>query len=66
MRDYWDALHRYSEAGGYINFMDADDQSRIADNYRANYARLAEVKAKYDPANFFHVNQNIVPAVPVA
>jgi len=66
VRDYWDALHQYAEAGGYINFMDADDQSRIADNYRANYARLAEVKAKYDPANFFHVNQNIAPAVPVA
>lgn len=63
VRDYWEALHQYAEPGGYINFMDADDQSRIADNYQANYARLAEVKAKHDPANFFHVNQNIAPAV---
>jgi hypothetical protein len=63
VREYWAALHEYSEPGGYINFQDADDQTRIEDNYASNYARLAEVKAKYDPDNFFHVNQNIKPAV---
>ncbi|WP_426995944.1 FAD-binding oxidoreductase [Pseudarthrobacter sp. N5] len=62
VRNYWSALHEYSEPGGYINFQDADDQSRIEDNYAANYARLAQVKAKYDPDNFFHVNQNIKPS----
>ena len=62
VKEYWTALHQYSEAGGYINFMDADDQSRVADNYQSNYARLAEVKATYDPDNFFHINQNIAPA----
>jgi UDP-N-acetylenolpyruvoylglucosamine reductase len=66
VRDYWAALHEYSEPGGYINFQDADDQSRIEVNYAANYARLAEAKAKYDPDNFFHVNQNIKPAVTAA
>ena len=30
--------------------MDGDDQTRIEDNYRGNYARLAAIKAKYDPA----------------
>jgi len=62
VREYWNALHPYAEAGGYINFMDADDQSRIEDNYQDNYQRLRTVKAKYDPDNFFHINQNIVPA----
>ncbi|MEV7635891.1 FAD-binding oxidoreductase [Pseudarthrobacter enclensis] len=62
VRDYWTALHEYSEPGGYLNFQDADDQVRIEDTLGSNYARLAELKAKYDPDNFFHINQNIRPA----
>jgi FAD/FMN-containing dehydrogenase len=42
--------------------MDGDDLPRVAENYGANYRRLTEVKAKYDPQNLFHVNQNIPPA----
>jgi FAD/FMN-containing dehydrogenase len=61
VRDYWAALHEYSEPGGYLNFQDADDQSRIQDTLGSNYARLTELKAKYDPDNFFHINQNIPP-----
>lgn len=61
VRDYYDATAPYSEAGGYINFMDEDDQGRVKDNYQQNYDRLAQVKAKYDPANLFHLNQNITP-----
>ena len=45
-----------------LNFQDADDSVRVKDTYAANYARLAEVKAKYDPDNFFHVNHTIAPA----
>ncbi|WP_326958160.1 MULTISPECIES: FAD-binding oxidoreductase [unclassified Arthrobacter] len=62
VRDYAAALQPYSETAGYINFMDGDDQGRVAENYGPNYARLREAKAKYDPQNLFHVNQNIVPA----
>jgi hypothetical protein len=62
VRDYWTALHPYSSGGGYINFMDADDSARTIDNYGPNWARLREVKAKWDPDNLFHVNQNIPPA----
>jgi len=62
VRNYWEALHPFSSGGGYINFMDADDSSRTSDNYGENWNRLRQVKAKWDPDNVFHVNQNIRPA----
>lgn len=62
VREYAEALRPHSAPGGYINFMDRDDQGRVAENYGPNYQRLREVKAKYDPQNLFHVNQNITPA----
>jgi len=62
VKDYYAALAPHSSAGGYVNFMAGDDQSRIRENYKGNYDRLASIKAKYDPDNLFHFNQNIVPA----
>jgi FAD/FMN-containing dehydrogenase len=62
VRDYHAALEPYTSAGGYINFMAGDDQTRIQANYGSNYARLAAVKKAYDPTNLFHLNQNIAPA----
>ena len=62
VRAYYDALQPVSSEGGYINFMDGDDQDRIKANYRANYDRLAAIKATYDPGNLCHLNQNIRPA----
>ena len=61
-RDYWDELHPESAGGAYINFMMDEGQERIQASYRGNYARLAQVKRRYDPDNTFHVNQNIRPA----
>jgi FAD/FMN-containing dehydrogenase len=61
VRDYYAATAPLSEDGGYVNFMAGDDQGRIRANYRGNYDRLVEVKRTYDPANLFHLNQNIEP-----
>jgi FAD/FMN-containing dehydrogenase len=61
VRDYHAAIAPYSQAGGYVNFAAADDQDKVAENYGANYARLVEVKRRYDPGNVFRVNQNIRP-----
>jgi hypothetical protein len=60
--DYWEALHPYSSGAAYVNFMMEEGQERVQASYRDNYERLAKVKAKYDPENVFHVNQNIRPA----
>jgi FAD/FMN-containing dehydrogenase len=64
-RDFLDALEPH-RAGVYVNFLDSDDDpSRVHEAYGdANYRRLAEVKAKYDPANVFHINKNIQTATP--
>ena len=59
---YWEALHPYSMGGAYVNFMMDEGQERIRATYRENYDRLSAIKRRYDPANFFHVNQNIEPA----
>ena len=61
-KDYWEALHPYSAGGAYINFMMEEGQDRVQATYRDNYQRLASIKKKYDPNNFFRVNQNIRPA----
>jgi FAD/FMN-containing dehydrogenase len=61
-KDYWEELHPTSAGGAYINFMGDEGQDRIKAAYRGNYDRLAQVKQRYDPDNFFHVNQNIRPA----
>ena len=60
--DYWDATHPYSAGGAYVNFMMDEGQDRVRATYGANYDRLAEIKAIYDPANLFRINQNIQPA----
>jgi FAD/FMN-containing dehydrogenase len=61
-RDYWNALHPYSDGGAYVNFMMEEGQDRIKATYRENYERLANAKRKWDPENLFRVNQNIKPA----
>ncbi len=61
VRDYSDAVAPHSEVGGYVNFMDDDDETRIRANYGANYDRLVKIKRQLDPDNLFRGNQNIVP-----
>jgi Berberine and berberine like len=61
-KGYWEAVHPYSVDGCYVNFMMEDgDDSRLKATCGDNYNRLVALKAKYDPTNFFRVNQNIRP-----
>ncbi len=54
---------RHEGSGVYVNFLDNEGDDRIREAYgEANYARLAQIKRKYDPANTFRFNQNIRPS----
>jgi len=59
---YWEALHPYSDGGAYVNMMMDEGDERVRASYGGHYERLAQIKSKYDPDNFFHVNQNVIPA----
>jgi hypothetical protein len=58
-QDYWEAVHPHTMGGAYVNFMMDEGEDRVRATYGDNYERLADVKGQYDPANLFHVNQNI-------
>jgi FAD/FMN-containing dehydrogenase len=61
-REFFQAAAPHASGSVYINFLTQDEGGRIADAYGPNYARLAQIKAKYDPDNLFRANQNIRPA----
>jgi FAD/FMN-containing dehydrogenase len=64
VRDTWHRIRPFASGGLYVNELGADDgQERVRQAYGPNYARLALVKAKYDPTNLFRLNANIEPAV---
>ena len=54
---------RPSFTGGvYVNNLGAEGPARVRQAYGPNHERLVAVKTRYDPANVFRHNQNIVPA----
>ena len=56
-------MHPFDLSGAYPNFMmDDEGDARLKSTLGGNYRRLAALKGKYDPKNFFSVNQNIKPA----
>jgi arylsulfatase A-like enzyme len=62
-QDYWTSVHPFNPPGAYVSFMvDDEGEAQVKAAYVGNYDRLARLKKKYDPANLFHVNQNIRPA----
>ena len=60
-REFFAKSQPFASPGAYINFLSQDESDRIAFAYGATYSRLVDVKKKYDPTNFFRMNQNIKP-----
>lgn len=60
-REFFAKSQPFASGGAYINFLTQDEADRIAFAYGSMYKRLVEVKKKYDPTNFFRMNQNIKP-----
>jgi FAD/FMN-containing dehydrogenase len=55
-------MRPFFAAGRYVNYLDDDETGDpVAAAYGPNYRRLQQIKAKYDPANVFRMNQNIRP-----
>jgi FAD/FMN-containing dehydrogenase len=61
-RDSYGAMKTFMAPGRYLNYLEEDaGDDAVAAAYGTNYPRLQELKAKYDPANLFHMNHNIRP-----
>ncbi len=62
-RDTYTALQPYLATTRYVNYLATDESgdAAAAAAYGPNFARLQELKTKYDPDNFFHGNINIRP-----
>jgi FAD/FMN-containing dehydrogenase len=61
-RELYARMEPHLERAVYVNDLGGDEGDRIRSAYGANYDRLAAVKAKYDPTNFFRWNQNVATA----
>ena len=61
VRDFWSALEPWHQ-GVYVNFLGDEGADRVREAYGSDkYNRLRALKQKYDPENFFRLNQNIAP-----
>ena len=62
-RELFDAMRPFAAPGAYVNYLGGDEGvDGLKAAYGAKLARLAALKAKFDPANLFRMNQNISPA----
>ncbi|MCV2867468.1 FAD-binding oxidoreductase [Defluviimonas sp. WL0002] len=60
-RNATDAMEPYSSGMAYANYVSEGDEAIMEPSFGDNLKRLREVKRKYDPGNFFHLNANIAP-----
>jgi FAD/FMN-containing dehydrogenase len=56
-----DALKPHASGGYLLNFLSEENPDAVRAAFGANHAKLRALKAKYDPSNFFSLNQNVTP-----
>jgi FAD/FMN-containing dehydrogenase len=61
-RELYAQMEPHLERAVYVNNLGEDEGDRVRAAYGANYDRLAAIKTKYDPGNFFRWNQNVAAA----
>lgn len=60
-RRFWTEVQPFGTDGVYVNYLGQEDVDRVRAAYGPHYQRLVTLKEKYDPTNFFRMNQNIRP-----
>jgi FAD/FMN-containing dehydrogenase len=55
------AVQPWAQKGTYLNYLMDEGQQAVEDSFGAQYQRMVALKKKYDPTNFFRLNQNIKP-----
>ncbi|MGA8432761.1 MAG: FAD-dependent oxidoreductase [Candidatus Sulfotelmatobacter sp.] len=65
VRGLFNKLRPAMKPGVYVNFMSGDEQDRVPEAYHERWDRMVAVKTRYDPDNFFRLNQNVAPRKPV-
>jgi hypothetical protein len=61
-REFFAKVEPFATGSVYVNFMTEEEMERIPSAYGVNQKKLEQIKKKYDPENFFRVNQNIKPS----
>lgn len=63
VRDAWSDMQRHSTGRLYLNFPGLGEDKSLVRNAlgETTFARLQDVKRRFDPGNLFRMNQNIVP-----
>ena len=61
-REFFAQVEPFATGSAYVNFMTEEEVARIPSAYGVNQNRLEQIKKKYDPENFFRINQNIKPS----
>jgi hypothetical protein len=61
VRQLFHRLRPAMKPGVYVNFMSADEEDRVPEAYQERWQRIVSVKSRYDPHNFFRLNQNVPP-----